>query len=79
MLDRVLQSQRYLAGEAMTAADFAIASPMIHAEVARFPVGEYPALARLVEGMRSLPAWAKAASIRRAVGGAMAPSPPLTP
>jgi glutathione S-transferase len=64
VLDTVLEGQRYIAGEALSAADFAVVAPLCYAEQAGLPVGDYPSVRRWLGEMQALPAWAKATALQ---------------
>jgi glutathione S-transferase len=57
ILDSEFDRHRYVGGETLTAADFAIVSPMCCAERAGFPLEDYPAIRRWIGEMQALPAW----------------------
>ncbi|HEY2069341.1 MAG TPA: glutathione S-transferase family protein [Rhizomicrobium sp.] len=59
VLDGELQKHRYIAGDALTAADLVLAGTFCHAEAARFPLEPYRAIHRWAAEMQALPAWAQ--------------------
>lgn len=61
MLDAHLAKQKYLVGDALTVADFAVASPLFYAKQAEFPLGAYPNLRAWFERVSSLPCWSETA------------------
>ncbi len=52
MLDAHLAQRKYLVGDTLTVADFAVAAPMFYAQQAEMPLGPLPAFARLVRPYR---------------------------
>jgi glutathione S-transferase len=65
VLDGELQAHRYVAGEALSLADIALAAPFCHAETARFPLEPYRGIARWVADMKALPAWDKTTALQQ--------------
>jgi glutathione S-transferase len=60
ILDQQLSKTRWLAGDEVTIADLAVASPMHLHEAQRLPIDQYPNLKRwLIEGVEKLPSWQK--------------------
>jgi len=59
ILNDQLGRTKYVAGNNITIADIAIASPMHLAEDSRIPLEKYPNLARWYKDIQSLPAWQK--------------------
>jgi glutathione S-transferase len=57
VLDAHLQGRRYLVGEALSVADFAVAITLPYAREARIPLGEFPEIRRWHEGLNALQAW----------------------
>ncbi len=57
VLDDHLSGRRWLVGDAPTIADFAVAAALPWAEVARIPLGDYPAVARWHDRLNALDAW----------------------
>jgi glutathione S-transferase len=57
ILDEHLRGRSYLLGDILTVADFAIGVTLPYADVARIPLGEFPAIARWHERLNKLPAW----------------------
>ena len=68
VLESQLQRNRYINGDALTAADLAIAAPFCHAEKAGFPLQPYAAIHRWIADVKSLPAWSKAVALQRPPG-----------
>jgi len=64
VLEAQLKTHKFICGEKPSIADFAIASPLIIAETAKFPLADYPQIRRWYEEMASLPAWKKAMAAR---------------
>jgi glutathione S-transferase len=60
VLDEHLRGRRWLVGEALTIADFAVGSTMILAVPAQFPLENYPEITRWYAGLAALPGWQKA-------------------
>lgn len=61
MLDAHLARQKYLVGDALTVADFAVAAPLFHATGAELPVGRYAHLRGWFERVAALPCWSETA------------------
>jgi glutathione S-transferase len=57
VLDEHLAHRRWLLGDTLTIADFAVASPLPFAEAAHLPVDEFPAVLRWHERLNELDAW----------------------
>jgi glutathione S-transferase len=68
VLNGELAKHRYVAGDTLTVADFAIGSATLYADQARFPLEDYRAVRRWAADIKSLPAWSKTAE--------MLPAPP---
>jgi glutathione S-transferase len=60
VLDRHLKGRKFLCGDALTAADFAVGAAMIMAEPAGFPLESYGEIRRWHAQLAALPAWQKA-------------------
>jgi glutathione S-transferase len=63
ILDRVLEEQKFIAGETVSAADVAIAAPLCYARQAGFPLQDHSPLRRWLGEMESLPAWRRTTKI----------------
>jgi glutathione S-transferase len=61
MLDAHLGKQKYIVGDALTIADFAVAAPLFHANGAEMPLGPYGNLRAWFERVASLPCWSETA------------------
>jgi glutathione S-transferase len=61
LLDAHLAKQKYLVGDALTIADFAVAAPLFHAERAEMPLGPYANLRGWFERVSVLSCWREAA------------------
>jgi glutathione S-transferase len=61
LLDAYLAAQKYLVGDALTLADFAVAAPLFYAKQAEMPVGPYPHLRGWFERVSALPCWRETA------------------
>lgn len=57
ILDTHLDGRSYLVGEALSLADFAVATILPWAEAAQIPLDEFPAVRRWHERLMELPAW----------------------
>ena len=57
VLDGHLAKRRFLLGDAVTLADFAVASYLVYADQAKMPLGPYPHLRRWKDAVLALPAW----------------------
>jgi glutathione S-transferase len=64
VLDGVLAKSRYVAGDSLTVADFAIGSAMVIAEQAKFPIEPFRSIQRWKADLKSLPSWAKTEALR---------------
>lgn len=64
VLDGVLASQPFIAGEQLTLADLSVAAPLCYAKQAGFPLGNYAGIGRWLDSMQSLPAWSKVKSMQ---------------
>ncbi len=57
MLDAHLAKQKYLVGDTLTLADFAVAAPLFYAKQGEFPLGPYANLRSWFERVSALPCW----------------------
>lgn len=57
MLDRHLRAHAWVAGDALSLADFALAAPLMYTAQARLPLDCYSHLAAWHARIRQLPAW----------------------
>ena len=57
ILDVHLRTRRFLLGDKLTVADFAMASTLPYAGDARIPLAEFPAIAAWHARLQALPAW----------------------
>jgi glutathione S-transferase len=57
MLDAHLAKQKYLVGDALTIADFSVASPLLYAKQAEMPLGPYSHVRGWFERVAALPCW----------------------
>ena len=57
ILDAHLKGRRWLIGDTLTVADFAVGGTLPYAEKAKIPVGEFPEIMRWAAALDSLPAW----------------------
>jgi glutathione S-transferase len=60
VLNAHLKGRKWLLGNQLTIADFAIGAPMATAVPAQYPVADYPEITRLYSSLAELPAWQKA-------------------
>jgi glutathione S-transferase len=60
VLDGQLRGRRWVAGDALTVADFSIGAWMVYGEQAGFPLESYPEITRWYAGLAALPGWQKA-------------------
>jgi glutathione S-transferase len=60
-LDEYLAKRKYLVGDNLTIADFAVAAAMMYAKQAEMPVGPYPHLRAWFERVTALPCWGETA------------------
>jgi glutathione S-transferase len=61
MLDTHLSRDKYLVNDTLTIADFAVAAPLFHAQVAAMPLAPYPHLRAWFERVSALPCWSETA------------------
>ena len=61
ILDAALDGKDFLVGDRLTVADFAVAGDFTHARHADFPLEDHPNVARWLNGIEALPAWAETA------------------
>ncbi|MEM7025883.1 MAG: glutathione S-transferase family protein [Pseudomonadota bacterium] len=59
ILEAHLRGREWLVGSSVTLADFSVASPLMLAESARLPVGDYPEIRGWYERVAALEAWRK--------------------
>ena len=64
VLDGVLAKSRYVTGDSLTVADFAIGASLSIAEQAKFPIEPFRAIQRWAADLKSLPSWAKTQALR---------------
>lgn len=57
ILNDHLRGRKYLLGDALTIADFAVAVTLPYAERAKIPVGDFPEMARWHDRLNELAAW----------------------
>jgi glutathione S-transferase len=57
VLDEHLGGRRWLLGERLTVADFAVASTLPYAAAARMPLNEFPLVAGWHDRLNELPGW----------------------
>src|SRR5262249_48248525 len=57
VLEGQLKGRRYVTGDALTLADFALGAPLNYAAEARFPLDNYPEIRRWHASLMALPAW----------------------
>lgn len=57
ILDSHLDGRRYVVGDALTVADFALGITLPYAEAAHIPLEEFPAIVRWHERLNEIPAW----------------------
>lgn len=67
VLDAHLARRRWLVGDTLTMADFAVASPLPHADAAHIPLHEFPAIARWHEQLCQFDAWREPYPVHQAV------------
>jgi glutathione S-transferase len=65
VLDAHLKGRKFLCGDALTAADFAVGAPLIMAEPAQFPLEAYGEIRRWYAQLAALPGWQKALAMGR--------------
>lgn len=60
VLNAHLKGRKWLLGNTLTIADFAIGAPMTMAEPGQFPLANYPEITRWYAALAALPGWKKA-------------------
>ena len=60
-LDAHLGKHRYLVGDGLTIADFAVAAPLLYAQQAEMPLGPYANIRAWLERVTALPCWRETA------------------
>ena len=64
ILDDHLGGRRFLVGDALSVADFAVAATLPFAQAARLPLDEFPAIQRWHARLNELPAWREPFPVR---------------
>ena len=59
VLEGRLRGRSFVTGDRLTLADFSIAAPLVYAERAHLPLGEYGEIRRWFAAVSALPAWQK--------------------
>jgi glutathione S-transferase len=62
MLDAHLAKHKYLVGDALTVADFAVAAPLFYAQQANLPLQPYSHIRAWFERVSALPCWRETAA-----------------
>ena len=62
MLDAHLGKQKYLVGDALTVADFAVAAPLLYGKQADLSLQSYPHIRAWFERISALPCWRETAA-----------------
>ena len=57
MLDAQLRGRSYVTGDKLTIVDFSIAAPLVYAEKAHLPLGDYGEIRRWYATISALSAW----------------------
>jgi glutathione S-transferase len=57
VLNDHLDGRKYLVGDALTVADFAVGITLPYAQKAKIPVGDFPQIERWHGRLNELPAW----------------------
>jgi glutathione S-transferase len=57
VLDAQLRGRSYVTGDKLTIVDFSIAAPLVYAEKAHLPLGDYGEIRRWYGAVSALPAW----------------------
>jgi glutathione S-transferase len=60
VLDAHLQDRKWLVGNDLTIAEFAVGAPLALSQPAQYPIGKYAAIRRWYDWLASLPAWQRA-------------------
>jgi glutathione S-transferase len=64
VLDTQLQNNRFIAGDHLTLADFAIAAPLPYRDKVSLPLENHGAIARWLGEIEALPAWSKTTAMQ---------------
>jgi glutathione S-transferase len=64
VLDKHLSTRRWLVGDAVTLADYAVVAPLMYKEQARLPLDDYPHLLAWFARVQELPAWRRTTPAR---------------
>ena len=64
VLDHHLKGRKYVCGDKLTIADFALAAPLNAAEVAQYPLAPYAEIKRWYAGLAALPCWQKTLAVK---------------
>jgi glutathione S-transferase len=59
VLNTSLRGKKFMLGERVTIADFAVATGMVFADAAQFPLEKYDEIVRWYDAFRVLPGWQK--------------------
>jgi glutathione S-transferase len=59
VLEGQLKGRKFVTGDALTLADFALGAPLNYSAEGRFPVEAYPEIRRWHASLMALPAWQK--------------------
>lgn len=65
MLESQLEQRRFVAGDHLTIADFALGSSLLHAESAHYQLHSHTAIRRWHAELSALPAWQQTAAAAR--------------
>ena len=60
VLNGTLRGRRWVTGDTLTVADFALGAGLVHAQPARIPVADYPEVVRWYAALAELPGWRRA-------------------
>jgi glutathione S-transferase len=60
VLDTQLRGRRYVTGDALTVADFALGGALVHADASKLPIANYGEIRRWLGNLTALPGWRRA-------------------
>ena len=63
VLETQLTQNRFIAGDHLTLADFAIVAPLPYRDIVSFPIADRPSIARWIAELEALPAWQKSRAL----------------
>ncbi len=71
VLDDQLKGKKFVTGDSLTVADFSLGCALVHAEMAKIPLGSYLEIKRWLANLQALPAWQKTLAAQQPVVAAL--------